>query len=100
MGKRIDPSWVVFASVENSAHDRCVDLFTRPDGTSGFEEFRRDVEDGGAWTPVTYFSGSAHPSRERMLEAALRSVPWLGDAIAQAPSARHLLPDDPDQGML
>jgi len=52
MSKRIDKSWLVFVSVENFEHDRCVDLFSRPDGSYGFEEFRRDVEDRGEWTPV------------------------------------------------
>ena len=56
MSKRIDKSWLVFISIENVEHDRCVDLFSRPDGTCGFEEFRRDAEDRGAWTPVSYFS--------------------------------------------
>jgi hypothetical protein len=50
MSGRIDPSWLVFDSIENAEHDRCVDCFSRPDGSFGFEEFRRDVEDGGAWT--------------------------------------------------
>jgi hypothetical protein len=52
MSQRIDKSWFVFLSIENFEHDRCVDLFSRPDGTYGFEEFRRDAEDRGAWTPV------------------------------------------------
>jgi hypothetical protein len=30
-------------------------VFARPDGSFGFEEFRRDPEDVGAWTPVSYF---------------------------------------------
>ena len=46
MFKRIDRSWLVFVSVENPEHDRRVDFFSRPDGSYGFEEFRRDVEDG------------------------------------------------------
>jgi hypothetical protein len=33
MTRRIDRSWTVLTSVENDAHDRCVDLFRRPDGT-------------------------------------------------------------------
>ena len=49
MSARIDKSWLVFLSIENFDHDRCVDLFSRPDGTHGFEEFRRDAEDRGAW---------------------------------------------------
>jgi hypothetical protein len=52
MSERIDKSWLVFVSIENFEHDRCVDLFSRPDGSYGFEEFRRDVEDRGDWTPV------------------------------------------------
>jgi hypothetical protein len=47
MSKRIDKSWSVFISIENFEHNRCVDLFSRPDGSYGFEEFRRDVEDQG-----------------------------------------------------
>jgi hypothetical protein len=50
MSKRVDPTWTVVD--ENGAHDRCVDLFLRPDGSYGVEEFRRDVEDGGVRTPV------------------------------------------------
>ena len=48
MSQRIDKTWLVFASIENDEHDRCVDLFERPGGTCGFEHFRRDPEDGGA----------------------------------------------------
>jgi hypothetical protein len=83
MSKRIDPSWIVIDSIENSAHDRCVDLFRRPDGTHGFEEFRRDVEDGGAWTPVQYFSHAAWPSRDAALRAAVQAVVWLNDALSR-----------------
>jgi hypothetical protein len=54
MSKRIDKSWLVFTSIENFDHDKCVDLFSRPDGSFGFEEFRRDPEDRGEWTPVKY----------------------------------------------
>jgi hypothetical protein len=91
MSKRIDKSWLVFISIENFDHDRCVDLFSRPDGTCGFEEFRRDTEDRGEWTPVSYYSGSLYPSREEALKAAMRAVVWLEDAIKHSPSAQHLL---------
>ncbi len=81
MSKRIDKSWLVFVSIENPEHDRCVDLFERPDGTCGFEEFRRDVEDRGDWTPVRYYSGIPYPTREAALTAALRAVAWLPDTV-------------------
>jgi hypothetical protein len=77
MSWRIDKSWVVFTSIENFEHDRCVDLFSRPDGTYGFEEFRRDAEDGGQWTPVSYYSGAIFASREAAHAAAVKSVTWL-----------------------
>lgn len=77
MSKRLDPSWVVLDSIENPQHDRCVDVFTRLDGSFGFEEFRRDAEDAGAWTPVSFFSGLRHDSKDAALAEAGRQIPWL-----------------------
>lgn len=82
MSRRLDKSWTVFASIENDVHDRCVDLFLRPDGSFGFEEFRRDPEDAGGWTPVSYYSGHTFASRELATQAAVGAVGWLGDALA------------------
>jgi hypothetical protein len=88
MSTRIDKSWTVFVSVENSEHDRCVDIFSRPDGSYGFEEFRRDIEDGGQWTPVKHHSGVAYVSSAETLETAERSLPWLIDILAQQPELK------------
>ncbi|ACB96179.1 conserved hypothetical protein [Beijerinckia indica subsp. indica ATCC 9039] len=77
MSKRIDKSWLVVESIENDEHNRCVDLFSRPDGTYGFEEFRRDPEDEGVWTPISYYSAVAYTSREMALAAARKNVAWL-----------------------
>jgi hypothetical protein len=92
MSRRIDRTWTVVTSVETADHDRCVDLFSRPDGTWGFEEFRRDVEDQGAWTPVSYSSSIAYASREAAFAAAIRSVGWLEEAAGRSPSLQSLLP--------
>ena len=81
MSQRIDKSWVVLASFENFGGSRCVDLFARPDGTYGFEEFRRDPEDAGAWTPVQYYSGSSYASKDEALTAAERMVAWLAGML-------------------
>ena len=81
MSRRIEKSWLVYDSIENAEHDRCVDLFRRPDGTHGFEEFRRDVEDAGAWTPMHYYSGTAYASTGEAMEAALDAVIWLRDRL-------------------
>ncbi|MBN9277366.1 MAG: hypothetical protein J0I57_06985 [Hyphomicrobium sp.] len=88
MSQRIDKSWVVFASVESDDHSRCVDVFWRPDQTFGFEEFRRDVEDGGAWTPVQYFSGAVYASSEEAYKSAEVLVPWFAEVLADNPSLR------------
>jgi hypothetical protein len=85
MSKRIDKSWTVFASVENFEHNRCVDIFARPDGSYGFEEFRRDIEDGGQWTPMQYYSGASYISSAEALGTAERCVPWLSDILARKP---------------
>lgn len=90
MSQRIDKSWVVFASIENDEHNRCVDVFYRPDLTFGFEEFRRDVEDAGAWTPVHYFSGTAYVTAGDAYEAAEWLVPWFSEVLKSAPALRKL----------
>ena len=81
MSRRIDKSWVVLRSIENGEHDRCVDLFRRPDDSFGFDEFRRDAEDAGAWTPVAYYSGAAYSSMDDALSAAVKAVVWLDGAL-------------------
>ena len=77
MSQRIQKDWVVLASIENDEHDRCVDLFQRPDGSFGFEEFRRDPEDAGAWTPVQFYAKRIFATRDQALDAAKQAVVWL-----------------------
>ena len=81
MSRRIDKSWTVFDSIESDGHDRCVDLFGRPDGSFGFEEFRRDVEDAGLWTPVAYYSSATYASKDAALQAAVKAVAWLSESL-------------------
>ncbi len=88
MSSRIDKSWTVFVSLENSEHDRCVDFFSRADRSFGFEEFRRDIEDAGQWTPVQGYSGAAYVSSNDALDAAERSVSWLFQILARNPELR------------
>ena len=74
---------MVFRSVEDPFHERCVDLFERPDGTFGFEEFRRDFEDQGRWTAVSYYSGKTYPTRESAWPPRGRSYPGCRPADAR-----------------
>ena len=82
MSARLDKSWSVLASYQSPQEDRCVDVFARPDDTYGFEEFRRDPEDLGAWTPLQYFSTRRFASASEATEAACNAVPWLREVLA------------------
>ena len=77
MSSRLDKSWIVLASLQTPDGSRCVDLFQRPDGSFGFEEFRKDAEDRGAWTPLHGYAAAAYRSRDDALAAARRNVNWL-----------------------
>jgi hypothetical protein len=77
MSSRLDPSWSVISSVQTFGGDRCVDVFVRPNGSFGYEEFRRDPEDMGVWTPLHYFSQQEFSNENEVIDAARRSVPWF-----------------------
>jgi hypothetical protein len=62
-----------------------VDIFSRPDGTFGFEEFRRDPEDMGRWTPIAYYSVREYGTEVEAVAAARDAVPWLA-AVLDTPS--------------
>jgi hypothetical protein len=81
MSARLDPSWTVLASPSTPAVDRCVDIFRRADGTFGFEEFRRDPEDMGRWTPIAHFSGREFSTERETVSAARDAVPWLSSVL-------------------
>jgi hypothetical protein len=81
MSQRLDKSWKVLGSPSTPSVDRCVDIFVRPDGSCGFEEFRRDPEDMGAWTPVAYFSGREYGTEDEAVAAARESVRWLAEVL-------------------
>ena len=59
----------------------CVDVFLRPSGTYGFDEFRRDPEDSGrGWYSIGHYGAAEFVSFEAALEAARKSVAWLSAA--------------------
>ncbi len=79
---RMSDKSVVLRSISIQAEGRCVDLFMRPDGTFGFEEFRRDVEDHRGWFPVGFFGDRIFESEEDALLEARSKVSWLNDAMS------------------
>ena len=69
---------VVMASLENGDGTRCVDIFLRPNGTFGFEEYRRDPEDPRGWSGAAGFAGRVFDDQKAARFAAGNAVQWLG----------------------
>lgn len=67
----------VMKSIETDDGGRCVDIFHRPDGTYGFEEFRRDVEDPSGWFPIGFFADKVFDTEDEATTTAVKSVQWL-----------------------
>lgn len=76
MGKEALASKVL-ASLQNPYGDYCVDIFVRPDGSFGFEEYRKDPEDGADWHTLDRYSGLVFQSEADALAKAKECVAWL-----------------------
>jgi len=66
----------VLASLENAHGDFCVDVFARADGSFGFEEYRRDPEDG-RWRNLHRYASLVFASQSEATAQATRTVAWL-----------------------
>jgi hypothetical protein len=66
----------VLASLESPHGDYCVDIFAREDGSFGFEEYRRDPEDG-QWRCLHRYSSHLFSSEQDAAAEAKVRVPWL-----------------------
>ncbi len=71
----------VLKSINSHGENRCVDIFVRLDGTFGFEEFRRDFEDGKGWFPIGFFGDRVFESGDDALREARSKISWLNDAM-------------------
>jgi hypothetical protein len=69
----------VIRSLHNEEVDRCVDILSNEDGTFGFKEFRRDPEDQGGWTLVSYNPCRVYSTEAAAMVAAKAAVAWLRD---------------------
>lgn len=71
----------VIRSINLPGETICVDLFERPDGSFGFDEFRRDPEDGRGWFSIGHHGAARFDSFDEALNAARAAVHWLDDAL-------------------
>jgi hypothetical protein len=57
----------------------CVDIFVRPDGSFGFEEYRHDFEDGRGWFPIGHYSSQSFGTEEAARKQAVKCIAWLSE---------------------
>jgi hypothetical protein len=55
----------------------CVDVFQRTDGTFGFDEFRRDPEDGRGWYSTRHLGHLVYATQDAALSAARSAIDWF-----------------------
>lgn len=67
----------VINSVNLHGDTVCVDIFQRPDGSYGFDEFRRDAEDGRGWFSIGHFGSQRFASLTSAVDAAIAQVSWF-----------------------
>jgi hypothetical protein len=72
----------VIRSLHNAEVDRCVDILEHADGSFSFKEFRRDPEDRGGWTLLSYNPQKTYSTEEEAIAAAKAAVAWLRDEQA------------------
>jgi len=70
----------IIYSINLDGEMACVDVFMRPDGTFGFDEYRRDAEDMRGWFSVGHYCGRVFPTAQAALSDARKSIGWLEGA--------------------
>ena len=69
----------VIRSIEAPGGQFCVDLFRRPDGSFGFELYRREPEDSHGWYAIGHYGDQRFPDVAAVERAAVLAVPWISD---------------------
>lgn len=73
----------VIRSINLDGETICVDVFLRPDGTYGFDEFRRDPEDGQGWYSIGHYGAASFGTFDQAFAEAKEKVAWLTDAVSE-----------------
>ena len=71
------PRDLVLRSIETDNGGRCVDIFRRPDGSTGFEEYRRDSEAMHGWFQIGFHKDRRFATEAEAVTAARAAVAWL-----------------------
>ena len=70
---------LVLQSLETPDGDRCVDVFRRPDGSFGFEVYRRDSEALSGWFAIGGHLQLSFATQDLARQAAARVAPWVDE---------------------
>ncbi|MEM7189843.1 MAG: hypothetical protein AAF439_09545 [Pseudomonadota bacterium] len=79
----------VMASIEAPGGQICVDIFQRPDGSFGFEEYRRDLEDGRGWQVIGHHADRRFDTREAAYATAQQLILWLKNECDSPANSGH-----------
>ncbi len=71
----------VIRSINLDGETICVDIFVRPDGSFGFDEFRRDPEDGRGWFSIGHYGTEKFETLDAAIDKAKLTVRWLAAAV-------------------
>ena len=81
----------VLQSINLPGDTICVDIFIRPNGTYGFDEFRRDPEDGRGWFSIGHHGYVEFSSVRETAAAAIEVISWLKNLYPEWDSTEKLL---------
>ena len=81
----------VLQSINLPGDTICVDIFIRPNGTYGFDEFRRDPEDGRGWFSIGHHGSAEFSSVNETAAAAIEAISWLKNLYPKWDSTEKLL---------
>ena len=71
----------VMRSINRDDGQVCVDIFMRPDGSYGFDEYRRDPEDTRGWYSIGHYDAKIFASPDAAFTEALARIPWLRQMV-------------------
>ena len=74
----------VLKSINLPGDNICVDIFICPNNTYGFDEFRRDSEDGRGWFSIGH-QGSVEFSS---VPEAMKATSWLENTFPESGSSK------------
>ena len=80
----------VLKSINLPGDNICVDIFIRPNNTYGFDEFRRDPEDGRGWFSIGHHGSVEFSSVPEAVAEAMKAISWLENTFPESGSSKKI----------